>query len=179
MRQKGRTRRYAGRRTEQMAEPPFAEVRGEARGLNAGPSGHALRALVAAVAAVLMVLTSVSAAQAATTEQSASTEVTAAQSWDSRCNWIQGSPLCVAWYRNHATFEGEVEVFYTKNSGPRRYIRLYVASCGSPMFQVYEGYIQPGQTRSGSWDGYVFPGSCWIGYMRIGNARWTTGPLYS
>jgi hypothetical protein len=101
-----------------------------------------------------------------------------AQDWDSTCNNISGSDLCLMWERG-ANYEGSLEVFYRKTSGPTRYIHLYVASCGHPKYQVYEGYIEPGQTRAGAWDGYIYPGSCWIGYLRIGNAQWTTGELYS
>jgi hypothetical protein len=82
------------------------------------------------------------------------------------------------WERN-ANYEGYLEVWYQKRSGPKRYIHLYVAGCDQAPYQVYEGYIEPGQTRAGAWDGYIYPGSCWVGYMRIGNARWTTGELYS
>jgi hypothetical protein len=100
------------------------------------------------------------------------------QDWDSRCNDIAGSDLCLMWERN-ANYEGYLEVWYQKRSGPKRYIHLEVAGCGLPPYQVYEGYIEPGQTRAGAWDGYIYPGSCWVGYLRIGNARWTTGELYS
>jgi hypothetical protein len=101
-----------------------------------------------------------------------------AQDWDSTCNNIDGSDLCLMWERG-ANYEGYLEVFYRKTSGPTRYIHLYVASCDHPKYQVYEGYIEPGQTTAGAWDGYIYPGSCWVGYLRIGNAQWTTGELYS
>jgi hypothetical protein len=110
--------------------------------------------------------------------QSAVQQPPSIQDWDSRCNDISGSDLCLMWERN-SNYEGTLEVWYSKRSGPRRYIRLYVAGCGLPMHQVYEGYIDAGQTRSGAWDGYIYPGSCWVGYLRIGNAQWTTGELYS
>jgi hypothetical protein len=84
------------------------------------------------------------------------------QDWDSRCADIAGSDLCLMWERN-ANYEGYLEVWYSKRSGPRRYIRLYVAGCGLSPYQVYEGYISPGQTRAGAWDGYLYPGSCWVG----------------
>jgi hypothetical protein len=130
-------------------------------------------------AVVLILSLSTSPAQAGSEgAQSAIGQQSGAQDFDSKCNRIFGSPLCIAWYRN-ANYQGELEVFYKKNSGPRRYIRLYLASCGQPMAQVYEGFISPGQTRAGFWDGYIYPGSCWIGYMRIGNRQWTTGRLYS
>jgi hypothetical protein len=101
-----------------------------------------------------------------------------AQDWDSRCTDISGSDLCLMWERG-ANYEGYLEVWYQKTSGPKRYIHLYVASCDHPKYQVYEGYIEPGQTKAGAWDGYIYPGSCWVGYLRIGNAQWTTGRLYS
>jgi len=46
--------------------------------------------------------------------------------WDSRCEGIAGSDLCLMWERN-ANYEGYLEVWYQKKSGPKRYIRLYVA----------------------------------------------------
>ena len=101
-----------------------------------------------------------------------------AQDWDSRCNNIRGSDLCLSWWRD-SNHQGEVEIFYRKESGPKRYIRLYVALCGHAKLQVYEGYIEPRQTRAGAWDGPISPGSCWVGYMRIGNRQWTTGELRS
>jgi hypothetical protein len=101
-----------------------------------------------------------------------------AQDWDSRCTDISGSDLCLMWERD-SNYEGYLEVWYSKRSGPKRYIHLYVAGCDQPKYQVYEGYIEPGQTRAGAWDGYIYPGSCWVGYLRIGNAQWTTGELYS
>jgi hypothetical protein len=101
-----------------------------------------------------------------------------AQGWNSRCNNIAGSDLCLMWERN-ANYDGYLEVWYQKKSGPKRHIRLEVAGCGRAPYQVYEGDIQPGQTRAGAWDGHIYPGSCWVGYLRIGNARWTTGELHS
>lgn len=130
-------------------------------------------------AVVLILSLSTSPAQAESDgAQSAIGQQSGAQDFDSKCNWIFGSPLCIAWYRS-ANYQGELEVFYKKNSGPRRYIRLYLASCGQPMVQVYAGFISPGQTRAGFWDGFIYPGSCWVGFMRIGNSQWTTGELYS
>lgn len=95
-----------------------------------------------------------------------------------RCNDISGSPLCVDWHRD-ANYNGSVGVSYMKNSGPTRYVRLYVASCGQPKVQVWEGNVAAGEFAWGDWNGRVLPGACWVGYMRIGNTQWTTGELYS
>lgn len=95
-----------------------------------------------------------------------------------RCNDISGSPLCIDWYRD-ANYNGSVSVSYRKDSGPTRYVRLYVASCGQPMVQVFAGNVSAGGYVWGSWHGRILPGACWVGYMRIGNTQWTTGQLYS
>jgi hypothetical protein len=110
--------------------------------------------------------------------QAAAQQSPGARDYHSRCNNIAGSNLCLLWQRN-SNYKGFLNIAYSKKSGPRRYIRLYVAGCGKAKRQVYAGYIESGQVRSGTWNGYIYRGSCWVGYMRIGNRQWTTGELRS
>ena len=110
--------------------------------------------------------------------QAAAQQSPSARDYHSRCNNISGSNLCLLWQRN-SNYKGFLNISYSKKSGPRRYIRLYVALCGHAKRQVYAGYIEPGHVRSGTWNVYIYPGSCWVGYMRIGNTQWTTGELRS
>ena len=77
---------------------------------------------------------------------------------------------------NQTTF---IRTYYQKRSGPRRYIGLYVALCGTFGRRVYAGYISPGQVASGGLRRWVSRGGCYIGFMRIGNTQYNTGPLYA
>jgi hypothetical protein len=139
-----------------------------------------VRRISGVVGAIVLLLTAgVGLAEAeAAVAQAAAQQAPSARDYHSRCNNISGSNLCLLWQRN-ANDKGFLQIAYSKQSGPRRYIRLYVAQCGHAKRQVYAGSIEPGHVRSGTWHGSISPGSCWVGYMRIGNTQWTTGELRS
>lgn len=131
-------------------------------------------------ATVLTLGLSIGSASAAPDSGTTTGDVVAPLASGQRCNDISGSPLCIRWQRDTPRpGEGIVEVWYTKNSGPARFVNLYVASCGQPMVRVFSGTVAAGDTGWGYWDGYPRPGSCWVGYMRIGNSQWTTGQIIS
>jgi hypothetical protein len=102
-------------------------------------------------------------------------DVAAKKQWH-RCNDISGSPLCLV-IEGALNSSGRVSVRYHKKSGPVRYIRLYIASCGRAKELVYEGKIAPTQLKLGGKWKHLSYGSCWVGYLRIGNTQWTTGEL--
>jgi hypothetical protein len=139
-----------------------------------------VRRIIGVVGAIVLLLTAgagLAEAESAVA-QAAVQQAPSARDYHSQCNNISGSNLCLLWQRN-ANDKGFLQIAYSKQSGPRRYIRLYVAQCGHAKRQVYAGYIEPGHVRSGTWHGSISPGSCWVGYMRIGNTQWTTGELRS
>ncbi|TDC98877.1 hypothetical protein E1292_33815 [Nonomuraea deserti] len=92
-----------------------------------------------------------------------------------RCNDISGSPLCiVVGGVNQTTF---IRTYYHKRSGPKRYVGLYVALCDTAGRRVFNGYVSAGQVVTGGVRRWVSSGGCYIGFMRIGNAQYTTGRL--
>lgn len=139
-----------------------------------------VRRLIGVVGAVIFLFSAAAnpAEVASAVAQTTAQQAPRARDYHSRCNNIAGSNLCLLWQRT-ANYKGFLNIAYSKRSGPRRYIRLYVARCGRAKRQVYAGYIAPGQVRSGTWHGSISPGACWVGYMRIGNTQWTTGELRS
>jgi NAD(P)-dependent dehydrogenase (short-subunit alcohol dehydrogenase family) len=95
-----------------------------------------------------------------------------------RCNKIYGSPLCIS-VIGHLDDQADISVWYSKNSGPERSVRLYLERCESAKTRalVAQGKVEAGGTIDGSKTRYIYRNSCWIGVMRVLNQRFVTGEL--
>ncbi|MEV0616457.1 hypothetical protein AB0I81_24295 [Nonomuraea sp. NPDC050404] len=127
------------------------------------------------MAGALAAAAGIAAASGAPANATSFAEAAQAASW-SRCNDISGSPLCIS-VTGNLNANATVRVSYTKNSGPERFVGLYLSACGSPQGLVAQGTVGPGDTIAGSRVRYIYFNSCWVGHMRIGNTQWTTGEL--
>ena len=129
------------------------------------------RIVAAFAAALALASVQISPAGAAESPRGA-----AVREWHT-CNDLWGSPLCIS-VRGSLNDKADIKVWYSKNSGPRRFVRLYLRRCGKPGRDlVVQGYVKPHETIDGGKVRHIFFKSCWVGDMRLGNRNFTTGEL--
>jgi hypothetical protein len=125
---------------------------------------------------MLFVMTGMIAASVALAHATASTDAARVRYW-SRCNDIYGSLLCIS-VSGNLDEQADIQVWYHKNSGPERSVRLYLQSCRSAKRDlVAQGRVAAGGTIAGSKVRNIYRKSCWIGQMRVLNERFVTGEL--
>lgn len=126
---------------------------------------------------MLFVMAGMIAASLALPHATASAAPSRAPHWV-RCNQIYGSPLCIS-VIGHLDDQADINVWYSKNSGPERSVRLYLEKCESAKNRalVAQGKVEAGGTIDGSKTRYIYRNSCWIGVMRVLNQRFVTGEL--
>jgi hypothetical protein len=129
------------------------------------------------IAGPLLVILGMAGMFAAPANAAAPAGASLAKHW-STCNDISGSPLCIS-ILGDLDANADVNVWYSKNSGPDRLVRLYLSKCGSSRDLVAQGTVEAGDTIDGSRVKYIYFNSCWVGHMRIGNTQYTTGELYT